>query len=368
MLIVPLVRALPMLLAALLLANTGALAVEASGPSPDWAPPPIDEAVHDRITLNTGEELIGKIKLIEEGTLYFDSDKLDEQSFDWYDITGLRTARPHTFRFAGRRSFIGSAEMRGDVIRIRSGEEVHELRRKDLVYVVPGSGREIDNWALSLSLGLSGQAGNTEQISLNTSLTLMRATALSISRLKYTGNLATQAGDLSANNHRASLMQQWYLSQKIFLIAPTFEVFQDEFQNIELRLTPALGAGYNLIENRIIEWKVGLAAGYQGTKFSSVDQGSDTASDAVLQFNLYFDLDLPKRFEWENSYQVQAVVTDIGKTNQHLSSTLSFDFWGPLDFDTTFQWDYVADPQANSDGNVPESSDFRITVGLALDL
>ena len=61
----------------LLFGNTGALAVEASEPAPDRAPPPIDEAVLDRITLNTGEEFIGKIELIGEDTLDFDT------TFQW---------------------------------------------------------------------------------------------------------------------------------------------------------------------------------------------------------------------------------------------------------------------------------------------
>jgi hypothetical protein len=235
--------------------------------------------------------------------------------------------------------------------------------------MIRGSGRELDYWSLRMSLGLSGQAGNTQQLSLNTSLKVARETALTMTSLNYTGNIATQQNDLSANNHRAVAAFNYYLSRRLYLVVPAIEAFQDEFQNIDLRLTPAVGFGYDLIDRRKIRWQAGFAAGYQGTKFSSVEGGSDDFdNDLALQVNTDIDIDLPKRFEWDTNYQLQLVATDLGKTNQHLSSTFSFDLWGPLDLDTTFQWDWVNEPTANAEGKVPKQSDFRISVGFALDL
>jgi len=47
---------------------------------------------------------------------------------------------------------------------------------------------------------------------------------------------------------------------------------------------------------------------------------------------------------------------------------LSIEIWGPLDLDVTFAWDRIEKPEADSDGDVPESDDLRLTVGLALDI
>ena len=58
----------------------------------------------------------------------------------------------------------------------------------------------------------------------------------------------------------------------------------------------------------------------------------------------------------------------MDKTSQNVSSTISFDLWGPLDLDATFQWTWVNQPTADSQGNTPEQSDFRISVGFGLDL
>jgi hypothetical protein len=334
----------------------------------DWAPPVADSSEHDWIKLDTGEWLKGEIKLIHDETVEFDSAQLDDLEIDWDDVAELRMPREHTFRFTGRRIVMGVGEMRGDIIRIGVGDEVQQFARKDFVSMIPGTGRELDYWSLNVSLGLSGQAGNTNQLSFNTGFNLRRETALTRGTLGYTGNVATQDSAVTANNHRATAEFDVYLTRRFYLIVPGIEVFQDEFQNIALRLTPEVGVGYQVIWTRKVQWEAGFALGHQTTRYVSVTSGSDTDGDAALEFSTDLDLDLPKRFEWTTSYQLQLVVSDIDKTNQHLSSTLSFDFWGPLDFDTTFQWDWVASPTADAEGNRPESSDFRITVGIALDL
>ncbi|MBW2272517.1 MAG: DUF481 domain-containing protein [Deltaproteobacteria bacterium] len=333
-----------------------------------WEPLEPKASKYDWIQLDSGEWLKGEIRLIQNDTVYFDSDKLDDLDFDWEDITELLTGKEHTFRFDGRRIVTGAARMRGDTIRIRSGDEIQEFERSEFVSMIRGSGRELDYWSLRVGLGLSGQAGNTEQLSLNTQLKLARETALTIGSLDYTGNVATQRNELSANNHRAVGRFNVYLTRRLYLIVPSIEAFQDEFQNIELRVTPAAGFGYNIIDRKKSRWQAGLALGYQGTKFLSVEEGDDFDSDLAVQLNTDIDIDLPKRFEWDTTYQLQLVATDIGKTNQHLSSTFSFDLWGPVDLDTTFQWDWVNEPTADAAGNVPKQNDFRISVGFSLDL
>ena len=61
------------------------------------------------------------------------------------------------------------------------------------------------------------------------------------------------------------------------------------------------------------------------------------------------------------------VITDLGLTSHHLLSTLSFDIWGPLDLDVSFTWDRVEQPVARDDGSVPESDDYRLSVGIGID-
>ena len=349
--------------------DAAAVSANAATPAPrlSWTPPEPDVTQYDWIQLDTKEWLKGKLERIQDDTVSFDSDKLDDLEFDWEDIAALVCAKEHTFRFIGRRTVRGAGEMRGNVIRIRVGEEIQEFQRSELVSRIAGGGRERDYWSGNLSIGLSGQTGNTNQVNVNTSFSVARETTFRRASLSYTGNLATQQSDISANNHRATAGTNFYITRRFFINAPSIEIFQDEFQNIAWRVTPSAGVGYDVIWQKKVKWEVGVSAGFQAVKFDSVDSGSDRSNDFPLVFLTRFNVDLPKRFEWTNQYQLQLIATTIGNTNQHLSSTLSFDFWGPLDLDTTFQWDWVADPQANADGEVPKSSDFRISVGFGLD-
>jgi hypothetical protein len=56
----------------------------------DWAPPPDD---FDWIQLKSGEWLKGRLKAMQERKLEFDSEKLDDLTFDWKDIRQLRSPR-----------------------------------------------------------------------------------------------------------------------------------------------------------------------------------------------------------------------------------------------------------------------------------
>jgi hypothetical protein len=236
------------------------------------------------------------------------------------------------------------------------------------VSMVPGAHRELDYWSANLSIGLSGQAGNTNQLSFNTSLEVARKSTFLEATLLYTGNVATQQEAISSNAHRATAGTNFYFTRRFFINVPRIEFQQDEFQNIDWRVTPSVGVGFDALSKKRVKWQLGTALGFQAVKYGSVVSGSDRSNDFPIVFLTNFDIDMPKRFEWSNIYQMQLIVTELGNTNQHLNSTLSFDFWGPLDFDTTFQWDWVSDPQADSDGNVPKQSDFRISVGFGLDL
>ncbi len=320
------------------------------------------------LKLTTGEWVKGSIDRIQDETVYFDSDQFDDIQIDWDDVAELRIPGPHTFRFTDRRILMGSGELKGDVVLIQSDGEVHRFQRNEFVSMIKGDGRELDNWSLNVSVGLSGQAGNTEQLSFNSSLDLRRQTALTRSTLSYTGNVATQSGAVSADNHRASVAFDVYLTRLLYIVVPSVEVFQDEFQNIQLRLTPGAGLGYHVIWTKRINWEVGTSLGYQTTRYISVQSGSRDANDASLTFNTNLDIDLPNRFDWTASYQTQVVVTDVGKSNQNVSTTLSLDFWGPIDLDTTFQWNWVAQPVATTNGVLPTSNDYTIVVGFALDL
>ncbi|HEY5657359.1 MAG TPA: DUF481 domain-containing protein, partial [Myxococcota bacterium] len=171
----------------------------------------------------------------------------------------------------------------------------------------------------------------------------------------------------TADNHRFNASFDVYVSRRFFVTAPSFTWYRDKFQNTQQQITSGIGLGYDVIKRKKIDWEIGLGAAHQYTEFISVSQDSGAAQDAAATFSSGLDLEITKDLDWDTDYKLVLVITDLGLTSHHLLSTLSFDIWGPLDLDVSFTWDRVEQPVARDDGSVPESDDYRLSVGIGID-
>ncbi len=78
----------------------------------------------------------------------------------------------------------------------------------------------------------------------------------------------------------------------------------------------------------------------------------------------YFKVDITPRLTF--SEKVQGILTkeEAGQYTHHAVSTLEFKVKRHLDLGVSFLWDYLQKPKAESDGQIPQRSDFYLTVGL----
>jgi len=333
-----------------------------------WSPPAPSAKAYDWIRLKSGEWLKGEITRMRDGEMVFDSDELDELTIDWDDITALRSPRLHTYVFEGRRVHTGTASMGEKRITVATEEGEFEFRRRELVRIVSGDQSERNWWSGELSIGLIARAGNTDSTDLTGQFDMTREAAITRFSVHYNGAISTQGAVETANNHRANLAFDIYVSRRFFVTVPSVTWYQDRFQNIDEQITPGLGLGYDLIKRKKIDWEVGLGAAYQYTKFISVSAGGDNeARDAAATFSTSLELELTKDLDWDTGYDLSLVVTDLGLTSHHLLSNFSFDVWGPLDLEISFTWDRVEQPTARDDGSVPKSDDYRMSVGLGIE-
>jgi YD repeat-containing protein len=352
----------------ILLASIAMLCAPAAAQeSQRWAPPEPAESRWDWIKLVSGEWLKGELDRVRDDVVYFESDKLDDLEIDLEDISLMRLGRLQAYRFDGRRIVRGTAELRGDVIRVRAADgEVTEYKRDELVNIVSGRGNEIDRWSFELGASLSARSGNTDQQDYSGNAELLRETPLTRWRSTYRGSFATVDGDKTVNNHR--VMSEWdYFVTRYFFVTPNFEYYTDEFQNIDVRLTPGFTVGYQFLDRSWVEWTAATGVAFQQTLFDTSTTGADSAQDFVNLFDTRLDFDLPRDVEFENSYRLQLVATDLDKTNHHAESVLSFEIWDPIDLDITFIWDRVEKPVSDDNGDTPKSNDYRLLVGLSIE-
>ena len=168
------------------------------------------------------------------------SDEFDDVSLAWDDVASLIPARAVTCRLSGRRLVTGTLEMRNGQVRIDTGKEVIEVRREDVIGILPGTGKELGFWSGKASLGLSARAGNTEQMDLTMRAEVRRQTVLTSFKASYTGEVSTVDNDATANSHRVPATFDVFLTRSFFVTVPGFEYYTDKFQNIQNRFTLGL--------------------------------------------------------------------------------------------------------------------------------
>ena len=340
------------------------MAVPRRGP---WAPAAPVADRFDWIQLKSGEWLKGELSGLRDEELEFDSEELDDLVFDWKNVKQFRSPRPHVYRFEGLVIVSGPAVIQGDSVIVTIRGEPREFDRKALVSILPGGESEWNRWSAKLSIGATLRAGNTEQLEISTLAWVKRETVRTRFRLDYNGDFSQIDGIQNTNTHRGSANLDVYLTRNLFVTAATFEVFSDRFTNIELRLTPGAGVGYHLLRGKI-DWVVEIGAGYQYTEFVSVfEENPSTTNSGAFVPSTRFDIDITKRLDFQTDYTLQITVPDIGQTNHHLLSVLSFELTKYLDLDLTFNWDRIEDPTQREDGSVPKKNDYRLVVALGVE-
>ncbi len=333
-----------------------------------WAPPAEDPDRKDWLILDSGEWLRGTLEYIVDEEVYFESDELDDLVIDWDDVAGMQSPRRNTYRF-GDVIVTGTAGMQDGVIRIATDEGVREFPRDALLSMIEGELRELNYWSLDLGLGFTTRSGNSDQTDASGWIKVQRETPLTRLRFSYESAYSVVDDDEITNNQRATADFAYYVSRRVFVLAPTIETFRDRIANIDLRATVGAGLGYDLVDRPKWDWDVVLGAGYQRTEFDEVEIGeSDGDDDVAVLFHSTLEWDPLPDLDWDTSYQLQAVVTDPDKTNHHLLSVISVEVWGPLDLDVSFAWDRIEKPTRDKTGEQPDSNDFRLTVGLGLEL
>jgi hypothetical protein len=351
-----------------------------------WQPPEPDDPSKDWVQLVSGEWIGGTIEKIDDGSLYFDSDELDDLTLDWSDVAAFRSSKVNTYRFVGRRILTGTAVMQDGEIRISTPSGVSERPRANLISMIEGEPKEVNYWSGMVNFGLAARKGNSNQADVTGVAEIRRRTALTRAILAYNGAYSTVETDslvgqeAIANSHRLTGSFDLFVTRRFFVTMPSLEGFWDQFQNIGFRGTAGAGIGYDILDTAKLDWEVALQGAYQYLRYDKPladPREPQSNHDAAVILSTTLETDPTGDIEWDTTYKAQLTVTDIDKSTQHVLSVLSFDIWGPLDLDITFNWDWVNNPPfvevdpAATDPLLrfaqPESNDFRLSIGLGFD-
>lgn len=329
------------------------------------APAP-DES--DWVRLTSGEWLKGDIKVMRDDRLEFDSDKLDDLVLDWEDVAEIRSKRTNSVLIddgnIGTRH-TGTLHVRDGEVVVGSGDEERRFERKELLAIVAGEVRERNFWSGRVSVGVAGRSGNVNQLDVGTDANVRRRTVATEFSAVYHGTYGKVDGDKTEDNQRITARYDVFLGADWFLTPISLEYYRDSFKNIDFQITPGVQIGYHVVDRKDLEWEMTAGGAYRYTRFDSVeDDDDDTDTTAVATFGTNLEWDVTKDIDFRFDYIVQVGVPEIGNTDHHAFLSLSIDIAKDLDLDLSLTWDRVGQPARESDGDLPEKSDFRYTVGL----
>ena len=334
----------------------------------DWEPPVPQAETKDWVRLSSGEWVRGSIELLQYEKMYFDSEEMDDLEFDWEDVVEIRSARILTVGLIGGTVVYGTVVMRDGIIKVRSGEDMHEFSTSMVLAIIEGRPTELNYWSLRATANLVARSGNTEQNDFNSFLRLRRQTTRTQLNAEYRGNYGSTDGESTVSNSRVDVDANWFLSRQLFVTPLSIDLFSDDFQNIDLRSGISAGFGYYLIRAKT-DWQVNASGGYQRTTYTSVAEGEDRSIDnATITLGTTLEMDLTADIELDAEYNVRRTLGTDETTLHHSYLMLSFDIFGDIiDFTASVAWDHNSNPKTNAEGITPKKDDVTMAYGLGVD-
>ena len=343
-----------------------------------FVPPPDN---YDWLQLTSGEWLKGKLKVLYNKSVEFDSDELELLKLDLEDVKRIRGHGIKGVRLEGPTKTVygivkrpepitlyGTLELTEDKVIITSGDVTREFDRSKLIAIVSGGDKELDFWSAKINLGLNLSGGNTEQVDYAAIMDIRRRTAATRFVINFLGNFSRTRGIDTVDNDRLNAYFDVFRTRSLYWRALFGEYFRDPFQNIEYRYTIGSGVGYHIIDTPKTEWDVTVGLAYQETQFDSVEAGEDpVASTPALAVGTLYETELSKTVDWDINYSFNLVNEQSGQYSHHFITTLETELTSWLDFDVSFVWDRIEKPTANADGTVPEPDDYKLIFSLGVD-
>ncbi len=334
----------------------------------NFMPPP--DSKFDWIQLNSGEWLKGELKTTYDYQMEFDSDELGLLSLDLADIKRVRTARIEAVRYQGPRdtepaTAVGLLTVDGNTVTVGSGADARRIRRGDVISIAKSAERERDLWTGSLSIGANYRSGNSDLTDMNITGRAERRRAISRYVAEYLGNFSSAQGVETSNNHRLTTYFDSFRTSKLYWRIASLEYVRDTFRNIDHQANLNTGIGYDLIRSAKKDWDVTASVGALYAQFVSVQSGSPLQNTSpALSLGTRYDHEVTSWLDFLFDYRLQIVDEDNGTLIHHMLSKISTEFINDLDFEISFIWDRVKDPQPEADGTVPQQDDFQTIFGI----
>ena len=330
-------------------------------------------AGYDWIQTKSGEWFKGEIKAMYDDSLEFDSDEIGLYTFDFDDIVRIKSHNSITVNIEDVASFSGVLRFKDGMVTIIQGDKQYTFPQSQIVSLAPTAEKEMNNWSGKVSIGIDARRGNRNQVDYVATVNLKRRTDKTRLYLDYLGRISKVEDsngnkETTANDHRINQKFDVYLSRHFFWTPVFSEYYKDEFQNINSQATVGVGLGYMFIDTKSTEWSISGGPAFLNTKYMNVAADKeDSVTSASLEFSTKLEYELNTMTDIKYDYKLTFTDKDSGSYKHHMVLKLENELTSWLDLDVSAIWDRIAQPEANTDGSVPDSNDFQLLISFGVE-
>ena len=256
----------------------------------------------DWVQMVSGEWVKGNIARMRNDKMEFDSDKLDMLYLDFADVALIHSPQVNTYVFDDRASATGPAVITAEQVIVQTEEGTKTFPRSELESIIEGE-KERDWWSMKLRFGLTLNRGNTDQLTYDIKFNTRREDEQTLLDLNYNTTFGRTGGTQNVNRHLGEFLFNVFLGSR-WWVTPAFgQLFNDRFQNIQFRATPAAGAGVHIIEKSNVTWDFMTGIGYQYLNAINPVVGSkNPQNDAFIPLYTYWDFDITGEIDFTVSW------------------------------------------------------------------
>ncbi|WP_017220245.1 DUF481 domain-containing protein [Moritella dasanensis] len=320
----------------------------------------------DWLWLKSGEFLIGNIEDLYDEKMAFDSDDLGDLKIKWKDISRINSRQLFTVRTIDGKIITGTIALE-DGILIVSNNRLHKIPQDDLMTLIAGLESGANIWEGKVTFGANLSSGNTNKLEYNTNAELSRHTTASRIKTSYTAIIGETNNVQTDENHRFLATYDVYSDKDLFFRPLDFSFYRDPLQNINSRINVGMGIGYQFIDDGDQELEMNLGPSFLYTKYEYTDAQLNSSDESLaVSLTVDYEREIHDQIDFELSYKITATESETGGYLQNAKLNFDIELTDVLDFDISFFWDRVNNPQLDIDGIQLEKNDFRIAFGLGV--
>lgn len=287
------------------------------------------------------------------------TDTAGEVTLKWDSITAISAPGPLYFGLSDGQMIVGSVETVGGKFNVTtktsgvvatSKESIQFIRNSDEQTKAQAeidhfrNPRLVDLWVGNLDLGFAASRGNANTETLTLSTNAARSTTRDKIAVYYTSIFSSSdfsggTTQTTANSKRGGVAYNLNLNKKAFVFG-SVDLESDQFQDLDLRFSPAGGGGYHAIATMPtqLDLRVGAAA---DREFFSTGLNR-TSAELLLGDNFAHKFSSTTHIEQKLDYFTNLSNTGEYRMNFDISGVTAIRKW--LSWQLTISDRYLSDP------------------------